>query len=114
MTLAELVVAIAVVLSGEAGPMGQEGELLVARSIVSWTQEGETLEEALTHFYARGEPSLSALGIAYAVVQGGVEGDGLKYCVSRRDALRLGLVVEEWTCVDGWCLGRSREWVRHR
>lgn len=94
--------------------MGYDGEYLVALSVATWLEEGYSLEDISSSFYARASPTTSSLSLAYLVTNGMLVGDGKKYCVSKEDAYRLNLQVDEWSCIDQFCLGRSVQWVRAR
>ncbi len=115
MTPWALVLAVAMTLEGEAGVMGAPGMHLVADSMlarIESTEHPDQWEDVLAAYYGSAPPSASAVAIAYAAVTRPWPSRGMPYAVSREDAARLGLRVDEWHCRGEWCLGLAREWER--
>ena len=115
MTAWAVVLAVAMTLEGEAGVMGTPGMYLVADSMLARVESPEhpdAWQDVLTAYYGSAPPSELALAIAYTAVTRPWPSRGMPYAVSREDALRLGLRVDEWHCRDGRCLGLARQWVR--
>jgi hypothetical protein len=115
MTTWAVVLAVAMALEGEAGVLGAPGMYLVADSMLARLESPEHPDEwegVLDAYYASAPPSSSALAIAARAVTSPWESRGMPYCVSREDAARLGLRVDEWYCQQDTCLGLAREWER--
>lgn len=69
--MAALVLAAAVTLSGECGPLGLDCELAVSRTMANRMADErwpDDLEDVLTGYYGRGVPSDTALALAYVLV----------------------------------------------
>jgi hypothetical protein len=117
MTPWALVLAVAMTLEGEAGVLGAPGMHLVADSMlarIESPQHPDQWEDVLAAYYGSAPPSSSALAVAYAAVTRPWPSRGMPYAVSREDAERLGLRVDEWHCRDGQCIGLAREWERRQ
>ncbi len=121
MTSWALVLAVAMTLEGEAGVLGAPGMHLVADSMLARMESpehGDRWEHVLAAYYGSAPPSAPALAIAYRAVTRPWPSRGMPYAVSREDAERLGLRVDQWYCLSQigasgegeWCLGLAREW----
>lgn len=115
--MAALVLAAAVTLSGECGPLGLNCELAVARTCANRMADErwpDDLEDVLTGYYGRGVPSDTALMLAYVLVTRPESlSDGRTfYAYSDADRARMGWAVGEQTiCKAGLCLHLSGTWM---
>ena len=115
--MAALVLAAAVTLSGECGPLGLNCELAVARTCANrmaderWPAD---LEDVLTGYYGRGVPSDTALALAYVLVtRPEALSDGRTfYAYSDADRARMGWAAGDATvCGHGLCVHLSGTWM---
>ena len=115
--MAALVLAAAVTLSGECGPLGVECELAVARTMANRMTDDrwpDDLGGVLTGYYGRGVPSDSALMLAYllATWPRALANGEHYYAYSDADRTRMGWAVGEQTiCKAGLCLHLSGTWM---
>ena len=113
--MAALVLAAAVTLSGECGPLGLNCELAVARTCANRMADErwpDDLEDVLTGYYGRGVPSDTALALAYVLVTRPESlSDGRTfYAYSDADRARMGWAAgDAMVCGHGLCLHLSRE-----
>ena len=90
-----LLLAAAVTLSGECGPLGLDCELAVARTCANRMADErwpDDLEDVLEGYYGRGTPTDTALMLAYVLVEWPEAlADGRwYYCYSEQDRTRQG------------------------
>ena len=108
-----VVLAVAMTPEGEAGVLGAPGMYLVADSMLARLESPDhpdNWEGVLEAYYGSAPPSPSALAIAAQAVWAPWRSRGMPFCVSREDAARLGLRVDQWYCQPEGCLGLAREW----
>ena len=113
--MAALVLAAAVTLSGECGPLGFDCELAVARTCANRMADDRwpaDLEGVLEGYYGRGVPSDSALMLAYllATWPRALANGEHYYAYSDADRARMGWAAgDAMVCGHGLCLHLSRE-----
>ena len=106
-----LILAVAVTLSGEAGPLGPEAELAVAKTMANrmaddrWPSD---LGGVLDAYYGRGTPTATALTYAALLVSAPnvlASEEGYLYVYSDADRARMGWAKgDEMYCGRGLCL----------
>ena len=112
-----LILAVAVTLSGEAGPLGPEAELAVAKTMANRLVDErfpDDLGGVLEAYYGRGTPTATALAYAALLVSApNVLADGrYLYVYSDADRARMGWVKgDEMYCGHGLCLHLSSYWM---
>lgn len=115
--MAALVLAAAVTLSGECGPLGVECELAVARTIANRMTDDRwpaDLEAVLEGYYGKASPSATSLTLAYVLV---TQPEALQdnvhyYAYSDADRARMGWRKgEDTVCKAGLCLHLSGTWM---
>lgn len=111
-----LLLAAAVTLSGECGPLGLNCELAVARTCANRMADErwpDDLEDVLTGYYGRGVPSDTALMLAYLLVTRPESlSDGRwYYAYSDADRTRMGWAAGDATvCGHGLCVHVAQDW----
>jgi hypothetical protein len=111
-----LVLAAAIVLSGECGALGPDCELAVARTMANRLADDRfpaDLAGVLDAYYGRGIPTASSLAYAALLVSTPmVLSDGAHlYCYSDADRARMGWAKgDETVCGSGLCVHLSREY----
>ena len=114
--MAALVLAAAVTLSGECGPLGLDCELAVARTCANRMADErwpDDLEDVLTGYYGRGVPSDTALMLAYVLVTRpqALENVRWYYAYADADRTRMGWAAGDATvCGHGLCLHVAQDW----
>ena len=111
-----LLLAAAMTLSGECGPIGLDCELAVAHTMANRLADDRwpaDLEGVLTGYYGRGVPSDTSLMLAYLLVtwpEALVDGQHY-YCYSDADRARMGWAAgDAVVCGAGLCLHVSQDW----
>ena len=114
--MAALVLAAAVTLSGECGPLGFDCELAVARTCANrmaderWPAD---LEGVLEGYYGKAAPSPTSLMLAYVLVEWPEAlADGTHYyAYSDADRTRMGWAAGDATvCGHGLCVHVAQDW----
>ena len=112
-----LLLAAAVTLSGECGPLGVECELAVARTMANRMTDDrwpDDLGGVLTGYYASAAPTDTALALGYvlATMPRALANGEHYYAYSDADRARMGWAVGEQTiCKAGLCLHLSGTWM---
>jgi hypothetical protein len=114
----QLLLMIAVTLSGECGSMGGNCEVAVARTMANRYVQCGDMDAVLSAYYGRGEPTVRSLAVARLFLAApGAFADGRYYYVySDRDRLDQGWVRgDRHVCdVGGMCLNFTAEWPGNR
>lgn len=111
-----LLLAVAVTLSGECGPLGLDCEVACARTMANrmaddrWLSD---LESVLEGYYGKAAPSATSLALAYVLVtQPEALADGRTfYAYSDMDRLTMGWRKgDDVVCGAGLCLHVTATW----
>jgi hypothetical protein len=86
-----LILLIASILQGEAGPMGNGAMYAVADTMLYRYQETQSWDDVLRYYYGRDDPSPSAISIATQMVTRPWNPIlNCRYVYSERDRIRMG------------------------
>ena len=112
-----LVLLAGSVLAGECGPLAFDCELAVAGTMSNRLADDRwpaDLGGVLTAYYGRGEPSATALALAYILVSAPemLADRAHYYAYSDQDRARMGWPAgDETVCGHGLCVHLSERWM---
>ena len=112
----DLIIAIAIVIAGECGPIGNGCEIEIAKTMANRLVSGEfgdTAEEVLEDYYGVGEVTPDAIRAAIIFVSMPEElSDGKYYfAYSNSDRYNMGWRKgDETICGSGLCVNFSCDW----
>lgn len=113
---AALMLAVAITLSGECGPIGPRCEMAVARTMANRLADPAfpaTVDGVLSAYYGKAVPTESAIGFAALVVYAPerVADGGARYAYSNEDRLTMGWRFgDEVICGAGLCVHLTSDW----
>lgn len=114
MTIPSLLLLLAMTLSGEAGPLGPNAEVAVAKTVVARLESAsfpDELPAVLEAYYGRGEPTITSLALAHLVLRGELEAGPYYYVFSEQDRRFMGWRSgDETISGHGLMLHLSSEW----
>lgn len=110
-----LILTVALILTGECGPVGNGCEFAVARTIANRIGApgfGATLSETLTAYYGHAdEPSAEALRVARLLWMSDLSDGKYYFAYSDQDRRRMGWRKGDAViCGSGLCLNLSATW----
>jgi hypothetical protein len=113
MGILQLIAAVAVILSGECGPIGGDCRLEVARTMANRYVQGATWPPVLDAYYGRGVPGEADMAVATLLVaHPEALADGRHvYAYSDADRWRMGWRQgDDRVCEWGLCVHFTHDW----
>jgi hypothetical protein len=106
-----LVMRLAWVLEGEAGPLGTIGFAAVGDTMLARREAGQSWDEVLSAYYGGAVPSVMARLTAEMMVHHPWQSQGMQFVYSEADRVRMGWPEGDLILRRGrWALHLARQW----